>query len=174
MHCYEKLEAKAVFINEQTAFRVDWMPFGGIKSSGEGVGGIEYTFSDLFYDKLLMNDSWMLAKKLYRENKLQDIMSMKCCTVKKNPRASSNSEGIIILYCTNSSNEKTIMKIGKKILEMFNYKKRRIIYYKTDSQTYEGTSATGCKKNHTYKLVNHLYQDVFLQGKCLIEDTDEE
>jgi acyl-CoA reductase-like NAD-dependent aldehyde dehydrogenase len=62
MHCYEKLEAKAVFINEQTAFRVDWMPFGGIKSSGEGVGGIEYTFSDLFYDKLLIINSKKITK----------------------------------------------------------------------------------------------------------------
>ena len=28
---YEKVQAKTVLINEQTAFRVDWMPFGGIK-----------------------------------------------------------------------------------------------------------------------------------------------
>ena len=54
MLCYEKLDAKSVFINEQTAFRVDWMPFGGIKSSGESVGGIDYTFSDLMYDKLIV------------------------------------------------------------------------------------------------------------------------
>lgn len=57
MYCYENLVAKSVFINEQTAFRVDWMPFGGIKNSGEGVGGIEYSFSDLMYDKLLVINS---------------------------------------------------------------------------------------------------------------------
>tara|TARA_B100001778_G_C18325264_1_gene510529 strand:- start:12 stop:713 length:702 start_codon:yes stop_codon:yes gene_type:complete len=57
MLCYEKLDAKSVFINEQTAFRVDWMPFGGIKNSGEGVGGIEYSFSDLLYDKLIIINS---------------------------------------------------------------------------------------------------------------------
>ena len=57
MLCYEKLDAKSVFINEQTAFRVDWMPFGGIKNSGEGVGGIEYSFSDLIYDKLMVINS---------------------------------------------------------------------------------------------------------------------
>ena len=33
------------------------MPFGGIKNSGEGVGGIEYSFSDLLYDKLMIIDS---------------------------------------------------------------------------------------------------------------------
>ena len=57
MLCFERLEAKSVFVNEQTAFRVDWMPFGGIKNSGEGVGGIEYSFSDLLYDKLIIIDS---------------------------------------------------------------------------------------------------------------------
>ena len=57
MLCYEKLDAKSVFINEQTAFRVDWMPFGGIKHSGEGEGGIEYSFSDLLYDKLMIINS---------------------------------------------------------------------------------------------------------------------
>ena len=57
MQSFEKLQAKSVFINEQTAFRVDWMPFGGIKHSGEGVGGIDYTFSDLMYDKLLIINS---------------------------------------------------------------------------------------------------------------------
>ena len=62
MLCYEKLEAKSVFINEQTAFRVDWMPFGGIKHSGEGVGGIEYTYNDLFYDKLIVISSDKITK----------------------------------------------------------------------------------------------------------------
>lgn len=57
MLCFERLEAKSVFVNEQTAFRVDWMPFGGIKNSGEGVGGIEYSFSDLLYDKLIIINS---------------------------------------------------------------------------------------------------------------------
>ena len=55
--CYEKLDAKSVFVNEQTAFRVDWMPFGGIKNSGEGTGGIEYSFSDLLYDKMIVLNS---------------------------------------------------------------------------------------------------------------------
>ena len=76
----------------------------------------------LFYDKSSMNEVWISAKKLYRENKLYGIKSMKCSTAYENPRASTLDDGIIILYCNNSSNEEEIMNIGKKILEMFNYK----------------------------------------------------
>ena len=47
---------------------------------------------------------------------------------------------------------------------MFEYKEKQFIYYKTDSQTREGTFATGCKKNYTYKLFNSLYN-----SKCLIK-----
>ena len=72
-------------------------------------------------------------------------------------------EGVIILYCYESSNEDKIMNIGKKILEMFDYKENQFIYYKTDLQTQDGTNATGCKKNSTYKLYNKFYK-----GKCLI------
>ena len=118
----------------------------------------------LFYDKSLMDESWALAKKLYRENKLEGVINMKCSTAYENPRASRLDEGIIILYCSNSSNEETIMNIGKNILKIFNYKEQQIIYYKTDLQTREGTIATGSKKNHTYKIFNTLYK-----GKCLIK-----
>ena len=34
------LNAAAVMVNDHTAFRVDWMPFGGRGPSGLGVGGI--------------------------------------------------------------------------------------------------------------------------------------
>ena len=101
----------------------------------------------LFYDKHLMNDSWMIAKKLYRDNNFaKDVISMKCSTNYVNPRSSSLDNGIIILYCSNSSNKEKIMNIGKKILERFDYKEKENIYYKTDLQTREGTSATGSKK----------------------------
>lgn len=36
-----KLNAVAVMVNDHTAFRVDWMPFGGAKQSGLGMGGIK-------------------------------------------------------------------------------------------------------------------------------------
>ena len=134
------------------------------ENKNDGVKSVDTGKWMLFYDKSLMNEAWIIAKKLYRENKLDGVKSMKCSTAYENPRASILEEGIIILYCNNSSNEETIINIGKKIIEMFDYKEQQIIYYKTDLQTREGTIATGSKKNHTYKLFNHLYK-----GKCLIK-----
>lgn len=48
----KKLNATAVMINDNTAFRVDWMPFGGRDSSGLGMGGISYTINDMIREKL--------------------------------------------------------------------------------------------------------------------------
>jgi acyl-CoA reductase-like NAD-dependent aldehyde dehydrogenase len=52
MYAYRNLSASAVMINDHTAFRVDWMPFVGLKTSGYGVGGIPYTFDDMQIEKL--------------------------------------------------------------------------------------------------------------------------
>lgn len=49
-----QINAAAVMINDHTAFRVDWMPFGGRDSSGLGVGGIKYSMEDMSRDKLLV------------------------------------------------------------------------------------------------------------------------
>lgn len=54
MHCTSRLDAAAVMINEHTAFRVDWMPFAGLKHSGYGVGGIRYTMADMQVEKLIV------------------------------------------------------------------------------------------------------------------------
>jgi len=140
------------------------------ENNNEGAKSIDTGKWMLFYNKSLMNEAWVLAKKLYRENKLDGVKSMKCSTACENPRASTLDEGIIILYCNNSSNEELIMNIGKKIIEMFDYKENQFIYYKTDLQTREGTIATGNKKNHTYKLFNTLHgSTLFLQEDPQIE-----
>ena len=47
-----RLDAAAVMVNEHTAFRVDWMPFAGLKRSGLGVGGIPYTMADMQVEKM--------------------------------------------------------------------------------------------------------------------------
>ncbi|MEM7304996.1 MAG: aldehyde dehydrogenase family protein, partial [Pseudomonadota bacterium] len=52
MHAAKHLDASAVMLNDHTAFRVDWMPFAGLKQSGLGVGGIPYTMEDMQIDKL--------------------------------------------------------------------------------------------------------------------------
>lgn len=54
MYCYSRLDAAAVMVNEHTAFRVDWMPFAGLKQSGHGVGGIRYTMHEMQVEKLLV------------------------------------------------------------------------------------------------------------------------
>jgi acyl-CoA reductase-like NAD-dependent aldehyde dehydrogenase len=41
-------------INDHTAFRIDWMPFGGRKASGLGVGGILPTMIEMTEEKLLV------------------------------------------------------------------------------------------------------------------------
>ena len=50
--CIKRLDATAIMVNDHTAFRVDWMPFAGRRSSGYGVGGIGYTMSDMIQIKM--------------------------------------------------------------------------------------------------------------------------
>jgi len=57
LHCYRNLDASAVMVNDHTAFRVDWMPFAGLRQSGMGVGGIPATFHDMQIEKLLVVQS---------------------------------------------------------------------------------------------------------------------
>ena len=60
MHCYAQLDASAVMVNDHTAYRVDWMPFAGLKQSGLGVGGIPYTYEDMQIEKMMLLRSKML------------------------------------------------------------------------------------------------------------------
>lgn len=50
----KKINASAIMINDHTAFRVDWMPFGGRKHSGLGVGGIQHTMKEMTNEKLIV------------------------------------------------------------------------------------------------------------------------
>lgn len=50
----KKLNATAVMINDHTAFRVDWMPFGGRDSSGIGMGGIQYSMHEMTREKMVV------------------------------------------------------------------------------------------------------------------------
>lgn len=54
MQLADSLDASAVMINEHTAFRVDWMPFAGLKHSGLGVGGIPYSMEDMQVEKMIV------------------------------------------------------------------------------------------------------------------------
>lgn len=50
----QQLNAAAVMINDHTAFRVDWMPFGGRDASGLGMGGIRYSMEDMSREKMIV------------------------------------------------------------------------------------------------------------------------
>ncbi|MBM3516314.1 MAG: aldehyde dehydrogenase family protein [Alphaproteobacteria bacterium] len=54
LRAYRRLDASAVMVNDHTAFRVDWMPFAGLRQSGHGVGGIHHTMKDMQIEKMLV------------------------------------------------------------------------------------------------------------------------
>ena len=56
----KKLNATAVMVNDHTAFRVDWMPFGGRDQSGIGMGGIPYSIQEMTREKLMVIKSKVL------------------------------------------------------------------------------------------------------------------
>ncbi len=54
LYAAKRLDAAAVMVNDHTAFRVDWMPFAGHKTSGLGTGGIPHTMRDMTEEKLIV------------------------------------------------------------------------------------------------------------------------
>ncbi|SPO55751.1 NAD-dependent aldehyde dehydrogenase [Pseudomonas sp. JV551A1] len=54
MLCYQNFDATAVMVNENTLFRVDWMPFAGARLSGHGVGGIPHTMKEMQTEKMMV------------------------------------------------------------------------------------------------------------------------
>lgn len=55
-----QLNASTVMVNDHTAFRVDWMPFGGRDTSGIGTGGITYSMHEMTREKLMVIKSKVL------------------------------------------------------------------------------------------------------------------
>ena len=53
MKCAREVEAGTVFINKQSTFRTDNMPFGGFKNSGVGKEGIKYAVEEMTKTKLI-------------------------------------------------------------------------------------------------------------------------
>jgi len=47
-------------VNDHTAFRVDWMPFGGAKTSGLGMGGIPHSMEEMSNEKMMVIKSSVL------------------------------------------------------------------------------------------------------------------
>lgn len=61
LYAVQRLNASAVMVNDHTAFRVDWMPFGGRDSSGLGLGGISHSAKEMSRVKLMVLKSPKLA-----------------------------------------------------------------------------------------------------------------
>ena len=53
LRCVNEIEAGTVFVNKQSTFRTDNMPFGGFKSSGCGKEGIKYAVEEMTKTKLI-------------------------------------------------------------------------------------------------------------------------
>jgi len=54
LHTSQRLNAMAVMVNDHTAFRADWMPFGGHGASGLGAGGIGYSMHDMSLERMIV------------------------------------------------------------------------------------------------------------------------
>lgn len=57
MRVSSRLDASAVMVNDHTAFRVDWMPFAGLKESGHGVGGVPHSMHEMQVQKMTVINS---------------------------------------------------------------------------------------------------------------------
>lgn len=53
-HAFENIEVGGVIINDVPTFRVDHMPYGGIKDSGTGREGVKYAIHDMMEPRLLV------------------------------------------------------------------------------------------------------------------------
>ncbi|MFC1563271.1 aldehyde dehydrogenase family protein, partial [candidate division KSB1 bacterium] len=53
-HAYENIEVGGMIINDVPTFRIDHMPYGGVKDSGRGREGIKYAIEDMTETKLLV------------------------------------------------------------------------------------------------------------------------
>ncbi|MFQ5943214.1 MAG: aldehyde dehydrogenase family protein, partial [Anaerolineales bacterium] len=51
---FDEIEVGGLMVNEVSTFRVDHMPYGGAKMSGEGREGLRYAIEEMTAMKLLM------------------------------------------------------------------------------------------------------------------------
>jgi len=53
---FERLEVGALIVNDVNTFRVDQMPYGGVKQSGYGREGMRYAIQEMTEERLLVID----------------------------------------------------------------------------------------------------------------------
>lgn len=54
MHAFEEIEVGGLQVNDVSTFRVDHMPYGGVKSSGIGREGVKYAIEEMTEPKLMV------------------------------------------------------------------------------------------------------------------------
>jgi acyl-CoA reductase-like NAD-dependent aldehyde dehydrogenase len=54
MHAWDRLEVGGVIVGDVPSFRVDNMPYGGVKLSGSGREGVRYAIEDMTEQRLLV------------------------------------------------------------------------------------------------------------------------
>jgi acyl-CoA reductase-like NAD-dependent aldehyde dehydrogenase len=54
MYAYEELEVGGIIAGDVPTFRIDHMPYGGVKDSGMGREGIRYAIEEMTEPKLLV------------------------------------------------------------------------------------------------------------------------
>jgi glyceraldehyde-3-phosphate dehydrogenase (NADP+) len=54
MKGFEKIDVGGLMINDVPTFRVDNMPFGGVKSSGFGREGVKYAIEEMTEIKVMV------------------------------------------------------------------------------------------------------------------------
>ena len=57
MRAFRRLEVGGVIVGDVPTFRVDRMPYGGVKSSGFGREGLRYAIRDMCEPRLLVISS---------------------------------------------------------------------------------------------------------------------
>ena len=56
-YAYQNLHVGGVIINDATTFRVDHMPYGGVKDSGFGREGVKFAIMEMMEPKLLVKNT---------------------------------------------------------------------------------------------------------------------
>jgi hypothetical protein len=135
-------------------------------------GGVEAKWL-LWYRKSELTQNWLRAISLFRDNKLNCVNCMKVSTARVNKRASSEDDGVIIMY-TNADNKNDIIEIGRNIVQQMGAEdiNSTYIFYKTNEQTVAGTRATGQNRNYTYRIMVKNYHEDYTYFEVPYNEND--
>ena len=107
----------------------------------------------MFFEIKDLDEKWNLAKRCYRERKLNGIMRLEVSTMFDSPKRFPGQHGVILFYCGPCSNEELMKDYGRNLLIHIPYPNSTgMLSYKSFSQSVLGTRATGNKSNSLYQI----------------------